>query len=217
MAAELALLPLTNQSLSETRQTWKVLRIFRRVREHPRETPPSEARLAERQYTEAAARAGVSPARVETIVKRWMYGRPIKYLHVCKQAGLDELLGCLERRRVPRGVFWGYPVEEKVSALGMATAISLKIYAADPDVNAFKPLTVGYLKACAHWGLSLEEVLHVGDRTEVDAAGAQACGMPCVIVGRRSPRGDVKTCRECYACLPNFRELDRELHRDPVA
>lgn len=217
MAAELALLPFTSLSLSETRQTWKVLRTFRRVREYLRETPPSEARLAELQYTEAAARAGVSPARVEIIVKCWMYARPIKYLHFCKRPGLNELLGSLQKQGVPSGIFSDYPVEEKLSALGVAATFSVKICATDPDVNAFKPQTLGYLKACAHWGLSPEEVLYVGDRPEVDAAGARACGMPCVIVGRRSWRNKVKNGPECYACLPSFRELNRELHRDLVA
>jgi putative hydrolase of the HAD superfamily len=51
-------------------------------------------------------------------------------------------------------------------------------------VNAFKPHPRGFLAACEGWGWSPHEVVYVGDRCEVDAMGAAAAGMPCVIIGR---------------------------------
>ena len=53
----------------------------------------------------------------------------------------------------------------------------------DKEINAFKPHPRGYLRACEEWGLQPQEVLYVGDRPEVDAKGAKAAGMPCMMVG----------------------------------
>ena len=53
----------------------------------------------------------------------------------------------------------------------------------DPEIDAFKPSPRGFLRACELWDLEPADVLFVGDRPEVDAAGAAAAGMPCVIIG----------------------------------
>ncbi|MNC97295.1 hypothetical protein D3C83_149080 [compost metagenome] len=48
----------------------------------------------------------------------------------------------------------------------------------------------------------------VGDRPDVDAAGAHAAGMPCVIIGggRRAARGHAS-----YLALPSLERLTRVL------
>ena len=65
-----------------------------------------------------------------------------------------------------------------------AASFSVVLCATDPEVGAFKPHPRGFLAACERWQLDPAEVLMVGDRADVDAAGAAAAGMPCVIVGR---------------------------------
>jgi FMN phosphatase YigB (HAD superfamily) len=65
---------------------------------------------------------------------------------------------------------------EKLAALGVASQISLALCATDPDVNAFKPDPKGLRRFCELSDLSPEEVVYVGDRAEVDAAGSIACG-----------------------------------------
>jgi putative hydrolase of the HAD superfamily len=51
------------------------------------------------------------------------------------------------------------------------------------DVNAFKPHPRGFLAAAERWGLAPDSILYVGDRPEVDAVGAAAAGMRCVVIG----------------------------------
>ncbi|MCA8943162.1 MAG: HAD hydrolase-like protein, partial [Planctomycetes bacterium] len=42
----------------------------------------------------------------------------------------------------------------------------------------------GFLRAATIWQLPPHRVLYVGDRPSVDAVGARAAGMRCVIVGK---------------------------------
>ncbi len=211
MGAKLALLPFTGLSPSAARETWKVLRIFRRVREELREVPPGSASLAELQYTAAAEKAGVPPARVQALVERWMYERPLPHLAACRRPGIVELLEFLAARGVPCGVFSDYPVDAKLAYLDLEKGFSIRICATDPDVNAFKPHPQGFLKACALWGFPPADVLYVGDRPEVDARGAGACGMPCAIVGRKSSRNVVAAGEAEHIRVNSFHDLLREL------
>jgi FMN phosphatase YigB (HAD superfamily) len=76
--------------------------------------------------------------------------------------------------------------------------------ATDPDVGALKPHPRGFERASARWRLDPAEVLFVGDRIDVDAAGAAAAGMPCVIIGDE-PR--IATPTGTLIVLPNFERL----------
>ena len=84
------------------------------------------------------------------------------------------------------GVFSDYPPELKLQALGVAGRFSVVLCSADPEIGRFKPHPRGFLVASARWQLDPSEVLVVGDRSDADAAGAAAAGMPCVIVGKRN-------------------------------
>jgi FMN phosphatase YigB (HAD superfamily) len=95
--------------------------------------------------------------------------------------------------------------------LGFATISDemRSVCASDPAIGAFKPNPRGYLQACAIWRLSPDQVVFVGDRADVDAAGAAAAGMPCVIIGRRkSDQGG--HCQ--YDVLPTLERLSDVIH-----
>lgn len=188
MALELSMLPFTMFSGQEAYQTWRALRIFRRVRETLRHGPASDVCLERWQYEHAAQQAGVSPARMEHLVTEWLYQRPLKYMALCRRRGLRAFLTFLQRRRIQIGVFSDYPVLEKLTSLGVADLMSVTLCATDPAINAFKPWAPGFTAACTLWGLHPHEVLYVGDRPEIDAIGAAKAGMPCVILGRPGPQ-----------------------------
>jgi len=103
-----------------------------------------------------------------------------------------------------------YPTESKLRALGLAGRFSPVVCATDPDVDAFKPSPRGFLRACELWGLPPRDVLMIGDRTDVDAAGAIAAGMPCVIIGRVSSRHDSTG----YRVFSSLKRLRRALEHD---
>jgi phosphoglycolate phosphatase/putative hydrolase of the HAD superfamily len=183
MALELAALPLRERPAT-ARRTWRAVRTFRRVREELRGLGAAEAPLARLQFQRAAECLEMEVDDVEAAVSEWIFQRPLKYLRRCRRAGIESLLGYLASRRIPAGVFSDYPAREKLEALQLADRISLVACATDAEINAFKPHPRGFVRACEHWGLEPSEVLYIGDRAEVDAAGAANAGMPCVIISR---------------------------------
>jgi phosphoglycolate phosphatase/putative hydrolase of the HAD superfamily len=158
---------------------------FRRAREELRALGRPAASLEELQYTAAARRAGMDEARMRAIVDEWIFNRPLRHLRRCRRRGVDELFGFLRERGLAVGVVSDYPGRAKLLALGLAEHVCLTVCATDHEVNAFKPHPGGLAHACRTLGLHPQEVLYVGDRADVDAAGAAALGMPCVILGRR--------------------------------
>lgn len=207
MALELLTLPLERPGLA--RRRLRALRAFRRAQERLRENARSVSHgdPAASQVAEAAAASGLAVAEVEALVADWMVRRPLKYLQFCRPAGLDRLLGIIERAGVPAGVLSDYPAREKLQALGLGTRFSPVLSASDPEILAVKPSPRGFQRACALWGLTPSSVLYVGDRVDVDAAGAAAAGMPCVILG--SPPGRHRG----YVVFNSLEQLSRVFDR----
>jgi HAD superfamily hydrolase (TIGR01549 family) len=203
MALELLTLPLGApwQAAAHLR----AIRAYRAAQERLRDG--GQAGAARAQIDAAAAASGLPVAEVEQLVADWMMRRPLKYLQFCRAAGLDRLLDVLARAGVHMGVLSDYPAEAKLQALGLAGRFAPVLCATDPEIDAFKPNPRGYFRACEIWGVSPPEVLFVGDRADVDAAGAAAAGMPCAIVGRvpPPPAGTAAT----YTVFSSFERLSR--------
>jgi HAD superfamily hydrolase (TIGR01549 family) len=201
MAAELFTLPLVRPW--KANQRLKALRAYRHAQEHLRGS--KRTGLATRQIEAAAGASGLPIAEVQALVAEWMMRRPLKYLQFCRAAGLVDLLATLERSKVKMGVLSDYPAEDKLQALGLRGRFSPVLCATDPEIDAFKPSPKGFLRACEIWGIAPSEVLFVGDRVEVDAAGAKAAGMPCVIVGK----SNALPSEGHYTMCTSFEELTR--------
>jgi FMN phosphatase YigB (HAD superfamily) len=183
MALELLTLPLAGPWKAVARL--RALRAFRNAQEQLRHAASAGAATSQ---AEAASKAsGLAVAEVEALAADWMIRRPLKYLPFCRAAGLTELLDRLDAAGIRAGILSDYPAEAKLRALGLDTRFSPVLCATDREIGAFKPSPRGYLRACELWGLDAADVLYVGDRIDVDAAGAAAAGMRCAIVGRARP------------------------------
>jgi FMN phosphatase YigB (HAD superfamily) len=167
---------------------WRVLSVFRRIREELRAVEPDTIELESEQYRRAAAAAGVSDAHIRAAVAEWIFARPLKYLPLYRRRGVIEALKGLRERGLQVGVFSDYPTRAKLAALGVTPFVTLEVCATDAAVNAFKPHARGFLHACAIWGIAPDSVAYVGDRPEVDARGAVNAGMRCLIVGNAHAR-----------------------------
>ena len=201
MAAELMSLPL--KGLREGSRQWRAVTAYRRAQEQLRRTGlPVEPGT---QLTLAASNAGLSIAEAEQAIDEWMFRRPLKYLARWRAPGLLPLLDFLDRQGIRLGVLSDYPAAAKLGALELSDRFSLVLSAV--DVGAFKPSPLGYLEACKRWQLRPEQVLMVGDRVEVDAAGAQAAGMSSVIISKQRNRPLPSHC----LFLPSMERLHRVL------
>jgi FMN phosphatase YigB (HAD superfamily) len=183
MAGELATVPWLQTSPWRVRRLWHGLSVFRHVREELRSLGRPDEPLDGLQYSAAADRAQMPVDELRAVVAEWILRRPLKYLRYVVRPGAGETLAGLNRAGMKIGVFSDYPVRDKLEALGLGSFVSLHLEATAPTVNAFKPHPRGFLAACEAWDLTPDEVLYVGDRVDIDGAGAAAAGMPSVIIG----------------------------------
>ncbi|MEE2940671.1 MAG: HAD family hydrolase [Planctomycetota bacterium] len=164
-------------------RTIKVLKAFRAVREELRAVGDGSPSLDEAQYAEPARQLGVDPELVRAAVADWMLERPLPHLLAAGRTALRPILAALKGWELPIGVFSDYPADAKLAALGVDDMVDVTVCATEPEVNALKPHPRGFLVAAERMGVPPEEVVYVGDRVDVDAAGAAAAGMRCLIVG----------------------------------
>ena len=188
MGIELAMWPLRTRNGGAALRTIRVLREYRRCHERLR-AGTFLGLIAAAQLAEAARRAGVSQPEAAEVVEQWMVRRPLRHLRRYRRPGLVETLDGLRRAGLALGVLSDYPSGEKLAALGIAHYFSLTLCTTDEGINALKPRPDGFRAACVRWGLAPEEVLYVGDRPEVDGAGAVAAGLRCAIIGGRGATG----------------------------
>ncbi len=158
------------------------LREFRTAREGLRDFARDDQSLDEVQYEVPASRLGVSPDELRGLVQEWMFERPLPFLGRAAWPGLREILAELRSTGRPLGVFSDYDPDRKLEALGVRDLFDVTLAATDPEVNRFKPHPRGFLVGAARLGVEPSEVLYVGDRADVDGAGAAAAGMSSVII-----------------------------------
>lgn len=207
MLAELAAAPIQLRSVSRARALVRVLGMYRTIHEEMRQPVAEHGPLDSFQVSETARRLCVSEDAVRHVVAEWMWRRPLKYLQVCRRRGLVPLFAELARRRIRIGVLSDYPSQEKLEALGIATFVSPVLCTLDPDINALKPDPRGFWRACELWSLPPEEVLYVGDRPDVDASGALAAGIRCVLVGRARSGSRAPRRNDRYDVVPRLQDL----------
>ncbi len=207
MALELSTLPIRRMSFKSAYNTWRAIGCFRRLREELRNYDNPERSLAKIQYIEAAKRRRVKPATMESLVSIWLHKQPLRYLKICRRPGVEEFFSFLDCKGVEVGVFSDYPVIDKLKALGLYNSVSIALCATDPEINALKPHPKGFLHAAAIWRIRPKEILYIGDRPEIDAVGAAAAGMPCVILSRKRIRPVQIHSEINYLMISSFHEL----------
>lgn len=210
MFAELSTIGCLPRGPLSPSRLWRLLSAFRRIREELRDVNPGTIDLESEQYRRAAAAAAVSEAQARAAVNEWIFTRPLKYLPLYRRRGVIEAFRALRQRGLQVGVFSDYPAAAKLAALDVSPFVTLEVCATDAAVNAFKPHARGFLHACAVWGLPPDRVIYVGDRPEVDAAGAASAGMRCLIVGRAGIHDDQRCERV------SFNGLTAALERVPA-
>lgn len=185
----------------------RTLRIFRRMREDLRALGDSAPSLDQVQYDEPARILGYSTDFVRATVRHWMFLKPLPLVGANGWPGLRATLLALRDRGLVLGVFSDYPPLEKLQALGVEDLFEVALAATDKGVNAFKPHPAGFIAGAAALGLEPHEVLYVGDRLDVDGRGAEAAGMPCLILRRGAEVGVEQAVGPSTGLITGFSEI----------
>lgn len=123
---------------------------------------------------------GEARALVEDMVdRRWTR----VFARVKPFRGLRRVLEELARGGLRLGLVSEYPIEPKLSLLGLADLpIAAKVCC--EEVGALKPHPAAFRAAAERMELPPGEILHVGDREDSDVAGARCAGMRVALLGR---------------------------------
>jgi HAD superfamily hydrolase (TIGR01549 family) len=184
MAVELAMRPLSNPAAAV--REWRAIAAYRRTQEDLRIRGGYVG--PDSQLHATASRLSLSPDMVAAIVETWMARRPLKYLRLCARSGTLAILDFLRERGIRCGLLSDYPVGDKLATLNLKRYFDPVLCTSDAEIGVLKPNPLGFLRVCEMWNLPPHEVLVIGDRVEVDGAGAAAAGMPSVIIGKHSGR-----------------------------
>ncbi len=193
-------------------RTARRLSAFRKERELLRPLGDSAPSLERMQYERPAERLGIEPDDLEATVLDWMHRRPLRFLENSAWPGLRSTLETLQESGLALGVFSDYPPEAKLEAMGVRDLFEVVLAATDADVNAFKPHPKGFLIGAEKLGHAPAEVVYVGDRADVDAAGAAAAGMPCLLLGIGAHANELPAGGDvAFSVVPTFREIPHAL------
>jgi FMN phosphatase YigB (HAD superfamily) len=155
----------------------KVIRAYRRMQEALRSGPAAAADGADPQLAATAEKLRLPVERVAPVIEEWMRRRPLGILPRCRRGVVLDAIVALGAAGVPQGVYSDYPPADKLAALGVAECIDVQVWSAQAQVQEYKPSAKGFLRAAELLGAAPAECLYVGDRPEVDGAGAAAAGM----------------------------------------
>ncbi|MBI4576910.1 MAG: HAD family hydrolase [Planctomycetes bacterium] len=136
------------------------------------------------QWSLVGARLGLDPSRDR--VARWhriVYDGYLEAMDGLRPyEDVSTTLAELHRRGFALGVVSDYPCEGKLRALGLS-ALPWALVLGAEEVGALKPHPRVFRVAAERLGLHPGAVLHVGDRPELDGAGARAAGMGSALLG----------------------------------
>lgn len=108
-----------------------------------------------------------------------MYGRILP--QIGPQPGVVALMTWLKERGVHQVAFSDYRPSTKLSALGLELYFE-SVYAGE-DIGFLKPAPEPFHIIAEAHGIDVSELLHIGDRTDTDGAGADAAGAQCAVIG----------------------------------
>ncbi|HEY3346886.1 MAG TPA: HAD family hydrolase [Nitrospirota bacterium] len=189
----------------------KVLRAFRKNRENLRAIPAGSG-IRGLQYSVVAEELGIMPGRVKEIVELFMYEKPLSALKSISNARTREAIERLKKRNFKIGVFSDYPAEDKLAALGLEyTLFDVVADSTMPEIDALKPNPRGFIYSADKMGLAPSEVLYVGDRVDVDIAGAAGAGMKGALVTWSTMRPFWKPKGDIFMITRDITSLEREL------
>ncbi|MFT3903263.1 MAG: HAD family hydrolase [Niabella sp.] len=132
------------------------------------------------QYEWVATGMSISFERVKSVVDKWIFSAPLKYLSSCTFPGVRDFIEKLRERGVQTAIYSDYEVDSKMKAIGLS--LDYHVASTDPRVNSFKPRPNAVIHICRQAGVPLQNVLFIGDRYIRDGKCAENAGVHYLIL-----------------------------------
>ena len=164
-----------------------IVKKFREIREHWDELddkiPATDAKSIDNaQYEYVADKMMVSPSMVESVIQKWIYDNPLDALKNSKDRALADIILKIRSKEKRVIIFSDYPVEDKLSALGIE-ADACYCSAFEP-IEVLKPSPKGIEVILSENNILAENAIMVGDRFEKDGLSAKGAGVDYVILSK---------------------------------
>jgi len=199
------------QNPKELLRKIRVVSIYRKSQEALRKMKEPQPDLYRSQIKLTALKTGEPISYIESLVKEWFEKRPLPFIRLFRRKKMINIFQLFHQMGLKVGVYSDYPVGDKLKALGISQYVSTVVSGKDSELCGFKPETNGFALAAQRMGLAISEILYIGDRPEVDGAGAVQAGMPVLIINRflksKCNYPSVKSFDEIY----KFIKLDYQL------
>ncbi|MFH1807457.1 MAG: HAD family hydrolase [Pseudomonadota bacterium] len=177
-----------------TRGRWRFLRIYRTVRQALRPRVFEDGDALHTAEVELLARALVRD--VETTRELLHRVHEVELVGALGRCGPDALarplILALHARGVRLAVLSDLPVVAKLEALGLADLPWTTVMDAG-DTGALKPHARPFERVAQALGVSVEQLVHVGDRHDTDVTGAESCGASAVWLTRKADEPVART------------------------
>jgi len=158
-----------------------IVKKFREVREKW-DGDAGDTSLDEAQYKCVAEKMGSDTDTVRAVIKRWIYDNPLDALLKSRDSELAGLIGRIRDNNKSVVIFSDYPVEEKLSALGIEA--DGMFCSADEPIKALKPSPKGIEFILSELKVSAQNAVMIGDRMEKDGLSAQNAGVDFIILDK---------------------------------
>ena len=161
----------------KTRREVRIIRAYRKCQELLRDRPAGGDSQDDPQLLAAAEKLGVAPDDIRPVVADWMQHRPLRVLPLCRRQAVLDTIRAVHDAGVRQAVYSDYPPQDKLRVLGVADCVDAVVWSGQPEVGRYKPAPDGFLYAAGLLDVDPAVAVYVGDRPEVDGAGARAAGM----------------------------------------
>ncbi|MDR1295105.1 MAG: HAD family hydrolase [Bifidobacteriaceae bacterium] len=178
---------------------WRELALVRDFR-RARETDDS---ATDQDLTATLARRHRLPIGVAaTTLERWLLREPLAAVAAHRDTLLADTIRDAARAGLRIAVLSDYPTEAKIAALG--TCVDAQFCTAEAPITARKPSPKGVETVLAHFRVTPDQAVMVGDRESKDGAAARAAGVRAVILpkGRRGRRAAIAGLRQMVGLPP---------------
>lgn len=159
-------------------QDLKILMDFRKEREN--QAFNLVGNLDNTQYVWGAKASNVSEERIRSLVNKWIYKVPLKYIYRCRFPGVSKFFNNLSKIHIVTAIFSDYPAKDKMAALKFHS--DYIFCATDQNIDRLKPDPKGLFVISEKIGIPIDKCLFIGNRDDRDGECARKALMPYLII-----------------------------------